>query len=444
MDPMDSLLICSKILLTSKDEKLTIASDKMLGVRGGKIQFIQDIPSNLDQLKAKNIYRFEDHLVCPGFVNSHSHLPMSLFRGLADEQSLNVWLKDFIFPLEQEKIDESSVRTGTALSLLELIRSGITTCFDMYFYNEAIADTLEESGLRGLVGVGFPSPEKDSQQWRQKSLRLKEKFKSQSRISIGIAPHAPYTVDGRQLREMAEFSQTEDLALCIHVSETEWEQREIRQKHGTSPVKWLHSLKVTGKRSLFVHCVHIDEEDMDIMAETKTSLSYNPSSNMKLGSGIAPIAIALKKGIGLSLGTDGSASNNSLNFFKEMGLGAKLQALKYGPGVVNAQDMLKMATIGGARALGLEKEIGSLEPGKRADIIALALKSPALYPPYNLMSHLVYSSLGQELCFVMCEGKVLMEKGEIKSLEEERILKECALFAQRTKDFLSKRTQKGI
>lgn len=439
MNPVfDHLLLCSKILLL-KDEELTIESDKMLGVLRGKIHLIQDIPSNLDHLKAKNIHRFENHLICPGFVNSHSHLPMSLFRGLADKQSLDVWLKDFIFPLEREKINAQSARIGTALSLLEFIRSGITSCFDMYFYNEAIAETLQESGLRGIIGVGFPSPEKDSQQWRQKTLRLKEKFKDHRRVSIGVAPHAPYTVDAKRLSEMAEFSRSEDLPLVIHVSETEWEQREIQKKHGQSPVEWLHSLNVTGKRSLFVHCVHIDEKDMDIMAETQTSLSYNPSSNMKLGSGIAPISAALKKGVCLSLGTDSSASNNSLNFFKEMGIGAKLQALKYGPGVVNAEEIFKMATIKGAKALGMEKEIGSLDLGKRADIIALDLKSPAFYPPYDLLSHLVYSSVGKELCFVMCEGRVLMEKGEIKSLEEEKILKECALFAEEIKSFLSKK-----
>ena len=432
MKEYDSLLNCSKILIYKNNEFVCV-SNKSVGILGSKIAFIGDFN---DKLKAKKTYNLTNHLVLPGFVNTHTHLAMSLFRGLADNKSLTVWLNDYIFPLEAHLVKEDFVRVGTQLSAVELIRSGITTCCDMYFYNKTIAEALDQAGLRALVGVSVPSVEKDWPQWKQKSLALREQFKDHSRISIALAPHAPYTVDGKILSEIAEFAKKENMFVTIHVSESRWEQDEIQKRHNKTPVQYLHDLGMTGDKFLFVHGVYMNQTDLQIMAKTNTAFSYNPESNMKLSNGIAPINLALEEGVTVGLGTDGSASNNNLNFFGEMGTGAKLQALKYGDKSITAQQMLKMATIEGAKALALEDQVGTLEIGKQADIIALDLRCCSFHPFYNPASNIVYTAGGSELSFVLCGGRVLMENYKIKSLDEERVFKESKALSKKVREFL--------
>ena len=432
MQEYDTLLLCEKILIYRGNE-FVLEDNKAVGITQGRIVYLGDSSS---KLKAKTTHILKNHLLCPGFVNTHTHLPMSLFRGLADNLSLKVWLENYIFPLEGALVKEDFVRTGTELALVELIRSGVTCCYDMYFYNQAIAETLDKSGLRGIVGVAVPSVEEDWKEWKKKTLDLQSQFKNHPRVKVSLAPHAPYTVEPSTLLEMGEFSKSENLPLVIHVSESKWEQEEIKRRHNKTPVRHLHDLGVTGENSLFVHCVQLNEEDLDIMAKTKTSFSYNPESNMKLSSGIAPVGEALEKGVVVGLGTDGSASNNNLNFFEEMGTGAKLQALKYGDKSLTAQQMLKMASIEGAKAMGLEKDIGSIEVGKRADIIALDLSHASFHPFYNPISNIVYTALGNEVSFVMCEGRVLMENYQLKTLDEQKIFRQSEFFADQVKEFL--------
>ena len=428
----ESFLLCDKILIY-KNHKFVLESAKAIGIKGGKIAYVGEISPHL---KSKHTYHLKNHLVCPGLINTHCHLAMSLFRGLADNLPLVNWLEDYIFPLEKNLVKEDFVKTGTELSLIELIRSGVTCCYDMYFYNQAVAEALDQSGLRGVVGVGVPSVEQDWKEWKKKTLTLKADLKNHPRVNVALAPHAPYTVEPHMLSEMGETSKSEDIPLVIHVSESEWEQEEIKKRYNKTPVEHLHSLKVTGKRSLFVHCVQVNEQDLEIMAETHTSLSHNPESNMKLSCGIAPINLALEKGVTVGLGTDGSASNNNLNLFEEMGTGAKLHALKYGDKSLTAEQMFKMASIEGAKAMGLEQQIGSIEVGKRADIIALDLNHASFHPFYNPISNIVYSASGNEVSFVMCEGTILMENYELKTLDEEKIFKQSESFANKVKDFL--------
>ena len=430
----DSLLFCDKILLYKKEE--FVCEDNIaLGVKEGRIAYLGP-PTKA--LTAKKIYRLKDQLISPGFVNTHTHLPMSLFRGLADNLSLQVWLEKYIFPLEAKLLKEDFIRAGVKLALIELIQSGITTCCDMYFYNQAIADTLSTAGLRAYVGLGIPSVEKDWPEWKQKSLALRSKWAQNPRIKIALAPHAPYTLSTEILSDVAQFAKKEDFFISIHVSESLWEQKEINKKYQKTPVQYLHSLGLTSKNSLFVHCVHVNEQDLETLSQTGTSLSYNPESNMKLGNGIAPIGMALQKGVTVGLGTDGSASNNNLNFFEEMGTGAKLQALKYGDQSLTAQEMFKMATIEGAKALNWDHEIGSLEVGKKADLIALDLNSPAFYPLYNPISSIVYSAIGKEVQFVMCEGQVIMQDYQIQTLDQKQVLKDSQVFSNKIQNYLSK------
>ena len=429
----DTLIECEKILLY-KEGHFTCESKKVIGINEqGVIVYLGDIDSSL---KAKNTYKLDHHLVSPSFVNTHTHLPMSLFRGLADNLSLKVWLENYIFPLEDKCVDEEFIKIGTQLALIELIRSGVTACCDMYFYNHIIAKVLSEAGMRALVGIGIPGAKKDDGiKWKEKSLHLKERFKDSSKVKIALAPHAPYTLDSQTLREIGSFAKEEDFFLTIHVSESLWEQEEIQKKYQKTPVQYLQDLGLTGNNSLFVHCVHVNKEDLQIMSQTGTSFSYNPESNMKLGNGIAPIGLALKEGVTVGLGTDGSASNNNLNFFEEMGSGAKLQALKYKDQSLTAGQMFEIATLGGAKALNLDKEIGTLELGKQADLMALDLKSVSFHPLYNPLSQLVYTALGQELSFVMCGGKVLMENHEIKSFDEKEVLKASREMEKKIQDF---------
>ena len=412
-------------------------SGQAVGIRNGRIAFLG--PHSPD-LEAKATHKLGHHLLCPGLVNTHTHLPMSLFRGLADNLPLMDWLQNYIFPLERGFLNKENVDFGARLSALELIKSGVTCFFDMYFYNQIVAKALDQAGLRGFAGAPvFLKMEKGGADWKTKALELKEMYKDHERIAPAIAPHAPYTVPPKTLSEAADLSKRENIPLVIHVSESEWEQGEIRAKYNATPVQHLHSLGATGSGSLFVHCVHVNGEDLKIMAETGTSLSYNPESNMKLCSGIAPIGDALEKGVAVGLGTDGPASNNNLNFFGEMDTGAKLQALKYKDKALTAMDMLKMATIGGAKAIGLGEEIGIIEEGRRADFMAVSLDSPAFSPPLNLVSALVYAANGSEVDFVMCEGKVLMEGRELKTLDGEKIFREGRMWAEKIKNFLKSR-----
>ena len=426
---MDFLFFSDK-LLTFKNEDIVIEKDFYLGVREGEIVYLgKDKPKE----KAKKEFHFKNHLLAPGFVNTHTHLPMSVFRALADNLNLMTWLENYIFPLEASLLNKKSIKTGVKLSLAEMIRSGITSVYDMYFYNKEITDCLIEAGVRGIVGVGHPSVEKD-QDWKKKTLDLRSEYKDHPLVKMALAPHAPYTVEKEILKEMGECSKKENLPLVIHVGESEWEQEEIKKKYGKTPIEYLHSLNLTDKNSLFVHCVYASEKELDIMAKTETSFSYNPKSNMKLGNGVAPVSEALKRGVRVGLGTDGAASNNSLNFFDEMGTGARLQAVRYQDESLTASSMYHMATKGGALASNLNT--GSLEVGKKADIIAIDLKNPSFYPSYNLVSSLVYSASGSHVSFVMCEGKVLMEDYKLKTLNEDEIFREAEEFALEAKDFL--------
>jgi len=425
----DSLIECEKILLYKKG-RFVCESHKLIGINKGVITYLGDSQKDL---KAKKTYKLNHHLVSPGFVNTHTHLPMSLFRGLADNLSLKAWLEDYIFPLEAKLVDREFIEIGTQLALIELIRSGVTTCCDMYFYNEGIAKVLDQAGMRGYVGIGVPSVEKDWREWEKKSLSLRDQFKANPRVKIALAPHSPYTLDSQTLKSLGEFAKKENFFLSIHVSESLWEQQEIQKKHQKTPVQYLHDLGLTGKNSLFVHCVHVNEEDLEIMSKTGTSFSYNPESNMKLGNGIAPVGLALQKAVKVGLGTDGSASNNNLNFFEEMGTGAKLQALKDKDQSLTAEQMFEIATLGGAKALNLE--IGALEVGKQADLIALDLNTVSFYPFYKALSQIVYTCLGQEVSFVMCEGKVLMEDDKIKTLDEKQVLESSRKIEKKIQDF---------
>ncbi len=472
----DTLLLCDHVLLYEKNH-FTVKKNQAIAIKDGRICFVgpwktfispdlqkqydqhkngvwktkrdarHSIPIKKQQTNSKKlnhtptVYCFKKHLLCPGFVNTHTHLPMSMFRALADDLPLKEWLEHYIFPLENQFMTSQSISAGAMLSAMELIKAGITTVCDMYFHSHALAKAVDKAGLRAVIGVGIPdvqNTKKNTLSWKEIVQDLKNTYKNNPRIHAALAPHAPYTVSPNELKDIGKFSRAENVPISIHVAETKWEQKEIYKKYRKTPVQHLHQLGVTGHQSLFVHCVHINKKDMQIMKDTNTAMSYNPESNMKLSSGIAPVSIALQEGLRVGLGTDGAASNNNLNFFGEMSSGVKLQKLKYSDQAITARDILRMAFLGGAEALNMEKEIGSIEKGKWADIIAIDLQHPHLYPQYDLIAHLVYSAHGGEVDFVMCSGQVLMENGKIKTLDEDSIYNSTQKIERQIQKFLAK------
>jgi len=426
MDKEFSKIILCEYLLSMEDKEGQIKKNQIIVVDQDIIHFVGPIPDKLP--KAKEIIPLNNHLVCPGLINTHTHLPMVLFRGLGDHLTLKRWLEEIIFPLEKAMVNPEFIRVGTELALLELIKNGITTVCDMYFHTPVMAKLFETYGLRAVLAVDMLSSFSD---WREDLDIMCQQYGDSSQIHPAIACHAPYTCNKELLRLSAEEAQKRNLPITIHVAETKWEVEEINKKFGKSPVAYLKDCGVIGPHCLFVHCVHVSEEDMDIMAETKTALSYNPESNMKLGSGVAPILRAMEKGITVGLGTDGAASNNNLNLFTEMDTGAKLQKLNKPEQVISAKNVFSMVTDSAAKALGLSQSIGTIKPGFLADIIALNLHQPHFFPRHDLINHLVYSANGMEVDFMMCQGKILMQDSEIKGIDVFKVYAEAELLREK-------------
>ncbi len=427
-----SLLLCD-YLLTMDHPDGEIKKNQMIIVDEGSIHSVSSVPKNLPL--AKEVIHLKDHLVCPSLINTHTHLPMTLFRGVGDHLPLQKWLTEVIFPLEKKMVNPEFIRIGTELAILELIKNGTTTVCDMYFHTPKMAELFDQYGLRGVLAVDMLSSFSD---WKKDLDILCERYKDHDRIYPALACHAPYTCDPSVLKTSVAESQKRALPIVIHVSETQWEVSEIQKKYGKTPVAHLHNCGVTGPHCVFVHCVHLTEEDMDTMVQTNTPLSHNPESNMKLGSGIAPIVRALEKGITVGLGTDGCASNNNLNLFTEMDTAAKLQKVKNPSALIHARDIFSMVTASASKVVGMEGKIGKIQAGFFADILALDLKQAHLYPRHHLLNHLVYSASGAEVDFVMCQGKILMKDFEIQGVDVERIYREVELMKGTIKEALQR------
>ena len=368
----------------------------------------------------------------PGLVNGHTHLPMTLFRGLEDDVPFHTWLFERILPLEGALVSKRFVTDGTELAALECIRFGVTTVNEMYFYAGATAEALDRAGMRAIISqtlADFPLPEdKDLGTDKFAIVRkLTKKYAGHRRLEIGLGPHAPYSCSDALLKKVAEVSAELNCPVHTHVSETAREVAESLAKFKETPVERLYRLGVLKPRTICAHCVHLGEPDQKIFKKSGASAVYNPDSNMKLGSGIAPVASYEKKGIPWCFGTDGSASNNDLSLFGAMDIGTKLQKLAKGDTTaLTAAQAVYAATLGGAKALGLAEKIGSLEPGKRADFIVVGLGHPHLQPVHDVVSHLVYSTQGLEVRTTVCDGRVLMEEQRFRTLEAEEVFARAA------------------
>lgn len=378
------------------------------------------------KVKAEVVIDASHMAVLPGLVNAHTHLSMTLLRGVADDIQLMEWLETQIWPIERN-LTADDCYAGALLGCLEMIKSG-TTCFaDQYFFMEHVARAVEEAGLRGVLSYGII--EKDDPARRESELRAGEELvkscqgKANGRVLTMFGPHAAYTCSPECLTRVKELAKQYRVGIHIHLSESQEEVRQISERYGRRPVEHLEALGFLGPEVLAAHCIWLTDDEIATLRKRGVKPVHNPVSNMKIACGTSPVQKMLAAGIPVALGTDGAASNNSLDMFREMKFAALLgKAHDLDPTALPAWSVLEMATINGARALGLEKEIGSLEAGKKADLVLVDLRKPHLTPLHNVASHLVYSVTGGDIDTVIVDGKILMRGRRVLTLDEYRVL----------------------
>jgi 5-methylthioadenosine/S-adenosylhomocysteine deaminase len=432
------LLIKNGTVLTM-DSRSTVIENGFVAVTGDRISHVgADLASPME---AGKVIDAKGGIILPGLINCHTHAAMTLFRGLADDLPLMEWLNHYIFPVES-RMDQDFVYTGTLLACAEMILSGTTTFCDMYLFEDEVAKAAKQAGMRCLAGevlYDFPSPNYGP---IEKGLEYTEslilKWRGDPLISIAVEPHSVYTCSADLLVKANRLAVKHGAPLIIHVAETAREVEEVISRFGKRPFAYLESLSVLGPHLIADHCVHLDDPEIARIATNGVSVIHNPESNMKLASGISPVPKLLAKGITVGLGTDGCASNNNLDLFEEMDTAAKLQKVGHmDPTVLDALTTLRMVTSSGARALGLGKLIGSLEVGKKADIIVLDTNRPHLTPLYNPYSHLVYAAKGNDVTHSVIDGRLVLEERNLLTLELKDVLRRANDKAESVLKWLS-------
>ena len=381
-------------------------------------------------------FPLRSHVLLPGLVNLHTHAAMTLMRGLADDRSLMTWLKEYIWPAELRHISPEFVYDGTLLACGEMLRGGVTCVNDMYFFPGAAAQAFHDVGMRasiGLIAVEFPSAyAADAEDYLTKGLALRDRFRDHERLSFCMAPHAPYTVSDRTFQRIATFAEELDLPIHMHVHETAEEVRESVAAHGKRPLERLAALGLVTERLIAVHAIHLTPGEVALLARSGASVAHCPSSNLKLASGLAPVAALLAQRINVGLGTDGAASNNRLDMFQEMRTAALLaKAVSGSAEAMPAHEALRCATLGGARALGLEGNIGSIEPGKQADLCAVSLADPETQPCYDPASQVVYACGREHVTHVWVDGEALVADRRLTRVDPRDLEKRAGLWQNR-------------
>ncbi len=377
-------------------------------------------------------------VIMPGLINTHTHAPMVLFRGLADDLALMDWLNQYIFPAEKATVSAEFVRVGTRLAVLEMIESGTTAYADMYYFEEEIAATTKAAGMRGVLGqtiIQFPVPDAATpEEGLARAEAFLKEWADDDLIVPAVAPHAPYTLSPDTLKATRALANRYDAPLLIHLAETRDEVGIIAKDHGTSPALFLDSLGLWSGKSLAAHAVWVDEVDMAMLAARGVGLSHNPESNMKLASGTAPVLGWMAHGIRAGLGTDGAASNNDLDMFEAMRVAALLHKHASGdPRAMPARDVLTLATRGGAEAMGLADRIGSLEVGKEADVITVSMSSARQTPLFDPLSHLVYVTRGDDVRNTIVQGRVLMRDRRVITMDRIAVIEAAKGMSERVR-----------
>jgi 5-methylthioadenosine/S-adenosylhomocysteine deaminase len=432
-----SLVITSGIVVTV-DASGRIISPGAVAIDGADIVAVDTAENIRRQFRARETIDATGQVVMPGLINTHTHAPMVLFRGLADDLALDEWLTKYIFPAEAKTVSPEFVRAGTRLAALEMIESGTTTFTDMYYFEEEIAKETKAAGLRGVLGetiIQFPVADaKTPAEGLARTEAFIKAFRNDPLITPAVAPHAIYTNDSATLKAARELSVRYGVPTLIHVAETQSEAMTAKERGFPTVVSYLDSLGFLGPGVVAAHGVWVNDSDMGILKSRGVSVSHNPESNMKLASGIAPVKAYLASNVAIGLGTDGAASNNDLDMFEAMRAASFLQKVATSdPTTVSAKSALQMATMGGARALGMEKQIGSLEPGKRADIIIVSMSAARQTPMYDPISHLVYVTHGDDVQTTIVNGKMLMRNRRVLTLDRAAVLKEGRTWADKVR-----------
>jgi 5-methylthioadenosine/S-adenosylhomocysteine deaminase len=421
------LLINGGTIVTMDGDRL-ILEDGAVVVKGDVISAIGFRTDLEKKYIADQTIDARGKLVLPGFINGHTHVPMTLFRGLHDDVTLDEWLHKYIFPAEAKNVTEEFARWGTRLAAAEQIRGGITTFADMYYFEDAVAEETKKAGMRGVLGetfIDFPAPDnKDESEMLAYTEKFLKRWQNDPLIHAAPAPHSIYTCSQKTLQDAAALARKYHAPILIHVAEMKKELDDSRAQNGTTPVQYLNKIGILGPDVVAAHCIFVDDTDRKLLAEKQVGCVHNPSSNMMLASGVSPVPELRAAGVAVGLGTDGPAgSNNDLDLMEEMDLAAKLQKItKMNPLALGAKAVVEMATIDGAKALHLEKEIGSLEAGKKADIIVISLNEPNAVPMYDVYAQLAYALKGNDVETVVIGGRVVMREHQLLTVKEDEVL----------------------
>jgi len=432
------LVIHNGTIVTANDS-FEMIPNGLICAKAGKLERIEPLADNQSLPAANEIIDARGGLVMPGLINTHTHLPMTLFRGLADDLPLDIWLNQHIFPAESAHINPESVRWGSLLACAEMLLCGTTTCCDGYFHENMVTEAVQTSGMRAVLAQGvidFPAPGVPDP---KDNLKIPDAFIARwqnrtSLISPSVFCHSAYTCSAETLKAAKTLCVENGLLFQIHVAETQNECQQIQNEHQCTPIQYLDRLEILDENTLLIHCVWLTDEDIAIIAARKAGISHNPESNAKLASGIAPLPDILRSGIPVGLGTDGCASNNNLDLFHEMDMAAKLhKAASFDPTTMDARTVVEMATIGGAKAIGLGTHIGSLEVGKQADVIIIDTARSHLSPIYHPESHIVYAAKSSDVRDVVVDGCVLVKDRKVLQLDVDEIMAKVREIANHIK-----------
>lgn len=422
----DSTILIKNAIILNPGENDCLKTTSSVLIKG---DIIADIGDNIAE-DADKVIDAKGKILMPGLINTHTHLSMTLFRGLADDLSLDTWLNDYIWPVEAH-LNEYYCYIGALLGAVELIKSGTTTFSDMYFYMEDVARAVDEAGLRAVLSYGmidFADEEKRRAEIAANVALFKRcNNAADGRIKVFFGPHAPYTASKELLDEVRDLASEFNTGIHIHVAETQKEVEDILEQTGKRPFEYLDDIGFLGPNVVAAHAVWLSEEEIDIIMDREVKISHNPCSNMKLASGISPVANMLSHDICVSIGTDGASSNNNLDLIEEMKTASLLQKVAtLDPKVLTSEETVAMATINGARAIGLENEIGSIEVGKKADLILIDTDEANMTPDSScISSNVVYAAKGSNVDTTICNGKILMENRKLTTLDEEEIYKKA-------------------
>ena len=428
------LLVFPKWIITVNAQN-QVLTEHALAIQEGKIHAILPV-AEARQLDAEQIIELPQHAVMPGFINAHTHSPMSLLKGLADDLPLMDWLQNHIWPAEAKWADAEFVQQGSALAIAEMLRSG-TTCFnDMYFFPEATVEAVKQAGIRaciGLIMIDFPTAwGTDPDDYIRKGLALHDQLQNNPLITTTFAPHAPYTVSDEPLQKILHLACELDSPIHMHIHETAFEVMQAIEQTGERPLERLARLGLLDKHLLAVHMTQLSEAEIQLIADKQIHVIHCPESNLKLASGFSPVAKLLAAGVNVALGTDGNASNNDLDMLGEMRTAALIaKAVAHDAAAVPASQAIRMATINGAKALGLAEQIGSLEVGKAADMIAIDLGTIEANPLYEPISHIVYCTTREQITHTWVAGQMLMQNRQLTTLNTAALLENARYWQQK-------------